>query len=147
MLTEEQKKFKDAWISELRSGEWTQIKGQLGNATTGRCCLGVASDVAMKQGLVEGMTCSIHMNGSNSQISSLVYSWPSNGGEPIEQSVMLPFPVDDRLDIHPDGWYEVMYGTARDDIVEMSFTTFLAECNDCGMSFNQIADLIEWSWV
>jgi len=34
------------WIEELRSGRWTQIHFELRDSCNGRCCLGVACDVA-----------------------------------------------------------------------------------------------------
>lgn len=39
------KDFAEKWIAALRSGEYGQGKGTLGNAVDGYCCLGVAGRV------------------------------------------------------------------------------------------------------
>jgi len=45
--------FKAAWLAALRSGEYKQGRNYLRDGD-GFCCLGVACDVALKQGLVPG---------------------------------------------------------------------------------------------
>lgn len=43
--------FKAQWLSELRSGQFVQIRSKLRDFNNGRCCLGIACDVAVAQGL------------------------------------------------------------------------------------------------
>lgn len=40
------------WLAALRSGKYKQTKGQLKNSE-GHCCLGVASELAIQQGIVK----------------------------------------------------------------------------------------------
>lgn len=40
--------FKRRWVEALLSGKYTKIKKRLRNSKNGRCCLGVACDVAIE---------------------------------------------------------------------------------------------------
>lgn len=48
------KKFKRAWLKALRSNEFYQVSNKLRNEQEGRCCLGVACDVALREGKSKG---------------------------------------------------------------------------------------------
>jgi hypothetical protein len=42
----------EAYLARLRSGALKQIQGKLGTVDGGRCCLGVACDVAVEYGVI-----------------------------------------------------------------------------------------------
>lgn len=57
---EEQKEHRKLWIKALRSGEYKQGRGALRNFGDYYCCLRVACDIAMKDGIELKITKSDH---------------------------------------------------------------------------------------
>ena len=53
---EQQKANRRIWAEALRSGKYSQIRGQLRTDLLGRCCLGVACDVLIVPWTKEGGT-------------------------------------------------------------------------------------------
>lgn len=117
-------KLKAQWIAALRSGNYTQGQGQLrrtewGDATY--CCLGVLCDISDK-GMWGNNT--YYHNGSYSSVgipASLV-KHTINVITPYDEPSEGPLPFTDR-----NG------GRLQ-----------LSTLNDTGMSFDQIADVIEY---
>jgi hypothetical protein len=112
---------KEQWVKALRSGDFLQGKGALAKfegADIRYCCLGVLSEVAFRNGIGDkqirsGDDC-ISYDGGKSYPSQNVQSWAS-----IDMDPLVAIPNDDRK-------------------------VCLSDCNDAfGMSFKQIADLIE----
>lgn len=112
--------IKEKWINALRSGEYKQTQGNLYEPGVGYCCLGVLTDLYLKEKGLEWDT-----NGTNS------YSgWGS---------------VDDEYEFLPDSvrnWAGLKdnRGTYEDDTLEFPALTDL---NDNGNTFDDIADVIE----
>lgn len=102
------------WVDALRSGEWQQTQALL-RTDEGYCCLGVACELALRNGVPV----------SRRKVGD---RW-----EYGEMDIVLPPIVQTWLGLaSPEGNYE------EDGEV---FT--LAERNDSGWSFDRIADIIE----
>lgn len=108
--------IKAKWITALRGGEYQQTKGALRDAR-GFCCLGVLCDLYGEEKGVEWAPSDVF----HEQASFL-------GAE-----TLLPEPVQIWADLDN---YDPMVGLLPD-------TESLSSLNDCGCSFNEIADLIE----
>ena len=68
------------WINALRSGEYKQIKSQLGQEGMGYCCLGVACEVAIQNGLAIERTVfpirgHIDFDGNGCELTPTVMEW------------------------------------------------------------------------
>ncbi len=110
------------WLSALRSGEYQQVKGTL-KTNKGHCCLGVACEVLkQKLNLVEGVLLR-EDNDLDHNIFSERFTFN-------RQSATLPRNVQMSLGLNDmEGCF---YGERS-----------LSQLNDRGLSFLQIADLIE----
>ena len=111
------------WLTALRSGEYKQGKGQLCN--DGRfCCLGVLTDIAVKEGIGEWSSPEgIYWSGyrwTGTELPIRVAEWA--GG-------LYPDPT---VSLDPKGAKGTFGGR-----------TTLSALNDKGVSFSNIADLIE----
>lgn len=118
--------IKQCWIEALRSGEYQQTQGYL-RTDTGYCCLGVLTDLYIKE-TGEKWTdngCSYTFCGSNSFLPQCVVDWAD-----LESC----FP---RI-AKNDGQFNYLH--CMEDL-------FLASINDKGKSFEEIADLIETGTV
>jgi hypothetical protein len=120
------KDIKAEWIKRLRSGVIQQVRGRLGTPDGKRCCLGVLCDIAVEQKVIEEPTASVIAEGYIG--SGLVYG---HDAQTLPISVMRWAGLEDANpsapipDANGDEW------------------TTLAELNDTGMSFADIADIIE----
>lgn len=113
---------KTAWVTALRSGDYTQCTGHLTkvdeNGKKSHCCLGVLCDLAIKSGVVHVQA---EVKAAHSGQKYLTY----NGGPHY-----LPHEVRD--------WAGIEEGNPRVG------SQFLADWNDeYGLDFSRIADLIE----
>ena len=114
--------IKAQWVAALRSGEYKQGQGRL-NGSLGFCCLGVLCDLAVKQGVTEWeliqeshdpcYTC----GGYSSTLPECVGSWAG-------------FPDGPGLGLGPR-------------VTRWPREETLADLNDTGSTFPEIADLIE----
>lgn len=112
------------WVEDLRRGKWIQGTGRLAQNTineTEYCCLGRGCEVAILGGvpLARDMLSSVHLYDQN--------------------AVIFPPRVS--------AWFglaSVPGLTCRNRDAEQ---TSLVELNDFGLTFSQIADLIEWEWL
>lgn len=69
---------KARWLAALRSGEHSQVKGQLHRLGEGYCCLGVLCEVAIKEGLnlrVEDLDGDRHYDGKSGTLPGSVVEW------------------------------------------------------------------------
>lgn len=123
--------IKDRWLEALRSGEYEQGTGYL--SVDGKfCCLGVLCDLAEKEGVV---------NHEEEQKSSdgetvTVREYGLDDGRPRSAS-LLPYVVMDWAGLSTDGpevWSEDDGGRVMEE---------LAQINDGGGDFDQIASMIE----
>jgi hypothetical protein len=115
--------IKAQWVAALRSGEYAQATGHL-RRDAGFCCLGVLTDIAVKAGVgkwVEGRDGGFeYPDGEN----GVRYTLLPNG-----VACWAGLPTDD-----------VGCGPTVDIA---GFVTQLADHNDSGRTFAQIADAIE----
>lgn len=118
--------IKSRWVSKLTSGEYSQTTGTL-NAGDGYCCLGVLCEIAVEDGIV------IKTVGSSGRA---VYTSKVNQSD--VSADILPYDVvawAGLNDTNPDVTYFDSNGLQLDDN--------LAELNDNGMKFEEIAKLID----
>lgn len=112
---------KQEWLRRLRSGEYTQgkarLKRQNPNGQVTHCCLGVLCDIAVERGVVDVKIGRFGLHHFIDDISTDV--------------AVLPWKVQE--------WAGL---AERGNRVYMGNTT-LATLNDNGVSFEEIADLIE----
>lgn len=112
------KEIKDKWVEALRSGDYPQTKGCLRN-TKGFCCLGVASDLYVKEvgGKWEqtGYRDEFQFLGNTAALSEKVRVWLG---------------MSSSSGLFKDG-----------DKVER-----LTDLNDNGIMFKEIADIVEKHW-
>jgi hypothetical protein len=117
--------FKARWVEALRSGDYKQTQQTLYDGT-GYCCLGVACDLLVKDGVIKTdyYTC------ENENCCDEWYF----GDESEYSSKLLPEKAIEVMEIGMDN-----------PIVDFDgFEHHLAELNDkLGLTFSEIADLIE----
>lgn len=114
--------IKEQWIAALTSGEYKQARGALNKPGVGMCCLGVLCDLhdhtADGLGWAGGVSAPSY-GGGHGVPPDVVMHWAfENFDHSFDASVYLPGQL------------------SRD-------TTSLAEQNDSGKSFNQIATIIQ----
>jgi hypothetical protein len=108
------------WVALLRSGEFYQAKGMLRDGVA-RCCLGVACDAYRRS----------EDQGSRWATSESTGAYTFKG-----EYLFLPDEVQDWLGIDSD-----------DPWVYMEHSRTLADMNDNGATFPEIADAIEKEWL
>jgi hypothetical protein len=137
--------FYSQWLAALRSGEYPQGKGQLNYDNT-YCCLGVACDIAVKEGMGRWQ------KGSGDYIKHYVdelmdserfeFTDRSNSG-------VLTRGLAEFLAMNETGEFEIQrvddeserqWGEGEGRNLEHWLTTL----NDDGLTFDQIADIIEY---
>ena len=119
--------IKDLWVAALRSGEYEQTQAVLKRGDEGMCCLGVLCDIYHKTEnkgeWVGGYFYDTEGGESDTELTDSVGVWAS-----IKEN---------------DAWVPI---TTRTPDIDRGFTserTYLAALNDEGLSFSQIADVIE----
>ena len=118
-------------VAALRSGKYRQTKGKLHGGSNTYCCLGVA--------------CAVSGVGKYEKLSrsdrAYVYTGPSD--ELFHEDMELPIPVRDHF-----GFSDCL--GRRKDEKNLIFGTkeheSLANANDAGIKFTEIADYIEKNW-
>jgi hypothetical protein len=105
--------IKARWTAALRSGEYQQSTEYL-HYKNGYCCLGVLCELAVQDNIIPPAI-------------NLGDSWAYDGAEKL-----LPDKVIAWAGLHED-----------DPAVKFNFETGLAELNDDGHDFNELADLID----
>jgi len=116
-------KFKEKWLDLLRSDIYKQIRGRLGDGTNGRCCLGVAADAAGVSSYMEKVP-----NGDIDSYEELRVEQQHRLYRD-ETQVKHDFPSPDML--------------KRMGGLDSQEASTLAEMNDSGETFLEIADYIE----
>lgn len=113
---------KAQWIADLRSGEIPQTQGKLHRVDGSMCCLGVLSKLAADEGVVEVVQQGnlFSYNGLLGGLSDQTCQWAGLvRNDRVTSMGILPF-------------------KERDDT-----QAYLDDFNDLGLTFDQIADLIE----
>lgn len=109
------------WTTRLRDPNLLQGFGQLGTADGKRCCLGVACDVAVEEGVIPAPVTHnevLHYAGKSTSLPQAVADWLGLSNVPI-------------LDL-----------PSRED-----FTTLVGLNDGQRLSFSQIADLIDYAYL
>jgi len=130
----EQAEHRKRWVEALRSGDYDQATGALRDATLeGYCCLGVACDLALTD------FASQKMGWDGPEVVWVpVYDDEVDEDGYAREEEHLPIPVRDWLGLkHEAGSFN--YKDEDGVITDES----LAEMNDNGLTFLQIADIIE----
>lgn len=159
---------KERWVAALRSGEYTQAKGNLkvkleGDGRYGHCCLGVLCDLAAEDGIIEPAVwvadtesytdedrASI-ASGTVSGPVSMVYRDnldPTDVEREYWQGEVLPLAVQRWAGLHAQNPSVIIpndsYDPEVDESEEETQAVELAELNDDqGFSFEDIAYAIE----
>ena len=125
------KAYKEKWVKALRSGKYNQAKGQLvrerGDDKT-YCCLGVLCDLVRNDENLNGIGLRMECN----EALSININGESGGVVPIGTRTYLEL-----IDGNPTLNFRGREGTSQ------NYIQSLANLNDDGMSFEQIADVIE----
>lgn len=124
------------WVSALRSGEYAQGQSHLHNETDNAyCCLGVLSELAVKAGVIpppvscpigDDVVLSSFYGGYTEMPPPEVYEWV--GVATGELHLKQPLTLNGR------------------HVSDLTYTK-LANMNDDGESFADIADAIEKAWI
>lgn len=137
----------EKWVAALRSGEYGQVQSQLAREyPSGKrkyCCLGVACELAIKDGVPVNVTLragggtphrDVKFDGNDGSLPSQVSDWLDiEGGDPK----VIDSPVQGREGGMPASW-----------VIGDSWWLNAADLNDTlGLSFDQIADCVEWSYL
>ncbi len=133
---------KEKWINALTSGKYKQGKGCLRDNQDSFCCLGVLTDLAAKEGIVEWTKNPNVSNGlfSVKEAAKNIYGNDVDVYEKdaLPEEVMKWAGLDDSNpmieEIEKDGF----------DEEESNYTiASLASANDGGMTFKEIAEIIK----
>jgi hypothetical protein len=117
--------IKKRWIDALRSGGYQQTTGVLHDEdANGFCCLGVLCDIAVKEGVVKSAELRAVESGDRDGRRVTAYDYEF-GVLPDSVKVWADIPV------------------SNPDVIIDNRQTSLAEENDGGKTFSEIADIIE----
>lgn len=126
---------KQEWVAALRSGAYAQIRGRL-KGKEGYCCLGVLSEICAAKG-----------HGTWSVRGVFTHAIKPRAGadkEHYQDATLLPASLANWLDLETDGTlpFKVRKSATNNELEPTTYS--LAQANDDGCSFSQIADLIEF---
>lgn len=121
---------KTAWTARLRSGQDRQVAGRLSDGVGGYCCLGVLCDMAEEAGVVDKTVGKHPFNG----VGAVYYG---------DTDTVLPPAVMDWAGLSQDNPVTSEYQPLNADGSVAPFRYSLAELNDAGKTFSQIADVID----
>lgn len=128
---EEQVANREKWIAALRSGEFLQAKGYLSVVGVGMCCLGVACDLASKNG-IELVREDVALE--REEIKPEYYDEPVTVERFGDDFEVLPTPVQEWLGLS---------SASADWSTTAGEMDGLAIRNDRGDTFEKIAAIIE----
>jgi hypothetical protein len=119
--------IKEKWVAALRSGEYRQTRSTLRDET-GFCCLGVLTDLYLKENDEEWVLINTH------------YSFD-------DENLLLPQQVQEWAEIDTDPRLSLNEASSAIRIALESYQSnippTLAVLNDYGVPFKEIADVIE----
>jgi hypothetical protein len=129
---EQLKERRAAWVAALRSGRFEQCKGALAKVDcdeNGYCCLGVACEIAIEMGL--------------DLPKVVLFDKLAYGAR--EKTTVMPDEVVAFLGMNTNGDNGDNNGAFYNDAAPDGFKDYgcLAELNDNGATFSEIADFIE----
>jgi hypothetical protein len=133
--------IKQEWISALRSGEYKQAKHVL-NGDGGMCCLGVLCDLYMKK-TGEGEWVPRTAKEEDSRVLQKYTSIGTfEGSEVVPPASVMKWADLDKENPNT-GIYQGFTKSFEDTPGYLGYS--LAELNDGGLTFNQIADVIQFT--
>lgn len=128
------------WIAALRSGKFAQTKGKLTmveyhepSTIIGCCCLGVACEVALENGIELEVTHDLdsrRYDGMGANLPHKVIDWL--GVVEVDDVVLLE---EYKFPEHQDGGLHKLYASTANDHLDISWT------------FEQIADALEKKYL
>lgn len=124
------KEFIREWVDALRSGEYRQGGGVLRSSDDRFCCLGVACDLlGVARYTDDRVATAFDFSDDFVSETTVPFEWGIS-------KVALPLPEGKE-------WYR-----SQESREWPSEWFFLSDANDeLGLSFDQIADVIEWAWL
>lgn len=128
------------WLKRLRSGSIKQIVNKLADAKGGRCCLGVACDIAVEQGIIPPPAESQlpHFSGF------LRYKNEVSDRDCDGTITGLPSKVQEFFGLTTaGGQYYKEYPVGHQDALVRESTGLITDNDDHRKTFAQIADIIE----
>jgi hypothetical protein len=138
--------IKDKWIKALKSGRYEQGAGRLRTESGGYCCLGVLSKIQKRL----TSSCDSSFNAPTTYFDGLGKLNNSFRSTCFIESDNPLIDVLQRNGVFPKGVsVELMTPTntaKRLNDCTCSTCSSLTECNDEGMSFKQIAEIIDTIW-
>ncbi len=145
MLTKKQKHFKTKWLAALRSDEYVQIKGRLADIENGRCCLGVACDIAINDGMQ-----------IKSEIEDISRYYITGKSWTISNDALIPHEVIKayKIPIETSGQFNDSYIEFNGQCISIPSLAILNDGNTSlpleqqgSLTFKQIADVIDYLWT
>lgn len=140
------------WVADLRSGNREQARGTLTARGAGaepvevaHCCLGVLTEVYIENtdAVLDVYTAFSASRDATGVLPIVVTYDGSSSYLPTKVSEWLGSPENPIL--VRDGWFKVFYTCEYDPRATDYLLVSSAECNDdLGLTFDQIADLIEY---
>lgn len=130
--------IKAQWLHALRSGEYAQGQGHLRTDEDKFCCLGVLTDLAVEAGVAEWTPCdSFGLYGDLFGVEEVLFE-----GTDDERSVMNYLTATPRVLEWAglNGAESLKFGESG---YIPGLDNSLTRMNDNGMTFNEIADIIE----
>lgn len=125
---------KAEWTKRLRSGKIAQGERRLGQRNGSRCCLGVLSDIAVERGICE---VSVVLDGS--------LEYDGEKGLPPRSVIKMAHPdLQENKTLSRSFSFNIFAGTKRPGSDNWLDSFSLAELNDVGFKFDQIADVIAY---
>lgn len=123
---------KNLWVKALRSSEFPQIRSQLHIEDKGYCALGVLAALAMNEGICT-YSPGGKFDGRQNTLSYNTMKWAEIG-------------FDDELDeLDPKQPY-LQKGAGAVSFQFKGKQTSIVDLNDSGLSFEEIAKIIEKNW-
>lgn len=119
-------RVKNLWVKAAKSGEFEQIRGQLHDGK-GYCILGVLAALALSEGVCTYAP-GHKFDGRENSLSFNIMKWAE-----IDYD-------------HEKGELKLTKGAGKVKLVYKGRETTLADLNDSGLSFKELAKVIEKSW-
>lgn len=130
--------IKTQWVAALRSGEYPQGRAVLKSSDGKYCCLGVLCDLAVKAGVIEETDQTMRAISGDDEYWGVVFT--GDGLVNHEQFATLPRAVIEWAEVNGDNPHVPV---ERPGDLDAFGAPSLAELNDYGMTFDQIASIIE----
>lgn len=139
---------KAEWLAALRSGDYRQGRNQLKTEEGEYCCLGVACNLAVMAGVITEWL------GSDYPYFGDEEEWGASPADAMDNGsaswAELPVQVQEWMDLVgdpiielPENHLAIPMLKDRGSIYGEERNVKISQLNDSGMSFEQIADLIE----